>query len=29
MLYTAEGYSGSPSQLADEISYAVELIRKR
>lgn len=29
MLYTAEGYSGSPSQLADEISYAVELIRKK
>jgi len=29
MLYTAEGYSGSPSQLADEICYAVELIRKK
>ena len=29
MLYTAEGYSGSPSQLADEINYAVELIRKK
>lgn len=28
LLYTAEGYSGSPSQLCDEISYAVEMIRK-
>lgn len=28
LLYTAEGYSGSPSQLCDEISCAVELIRK-
>lgn len=28
LLYTAEGYSGSPSQLCDEISCAVELIKK-
>lgn len=28
LLYTAEGYNGSPSQLCDEISCAVELIRK-
>lgn len=28
MRYTSEGYSGSPSQLADEISYAIELIKK-
>lgn len=27
MLYTAEGYSGSPTQLADEIKCAVEIIR--
>lgn len=27
MLYTAEGYSGNPSQLADEIKCAVEMIR--
>lgn len=27
LLYTAEGYSGSPSQLCDEISCAVEMIR--
>lgn len=28
LLYTAEGYSGSPSQLCDEICSAVELIKK-
>ena len=28
LLYTAEGYSGSPSKLCDEISCAVEMIRK-
>ena len=28
LLYTAEGYSGSPSQLCDEISCAVEMIKK-
>ena len=28
LLYTAEGYSGSPSQLCDEITCAVEMIRK-
>lgn len=28
LLYTAEGYSGSPSQLCDEISTAVDIIKK-
>lgn len=28
MVYTAEGYSGSPTKLADEISCAIELIKK-
>ncbi len=28
LLYTAEGYSGSPSQLCDEITCAVEMIKK-
>ncbi|EHQ25022.1 TlpA disulfide reductase family protein [Mucilaginibacter paludis] len=27
MRYTNEGYSGSPSQLADELSYAIELLK--
>jgi thiol-disulfide isomerase/thioredoxin len=27
MRYTAEGYSGSPSKLADELSYAIELLK--
>jgi thiol-disulfide isomerase/thioredoxin len=29
MRYTSEGYSGSPSQLAEEISYAIELLKKQ
>jgi len=28
MVYTAEGYDGSPTKLADEINCAIELIRK-
>lgn len=27
MRYTSEGYSGSPSQLADELSYVIELLK--
>jgi thiol-disulfide isomerase/thioredoxin len=27
MRYTAEGYSGSPSKLADELTYAIELLK--
>jgi len=27
MRYTSEGYSGSPSKLADEISYVIELLK--
>ncbi|PSL34974.1 TlpA disulfide reductase family protein [Chitinophaga ginsengisoli] len=27
MRYTSEGYSGSPSKLADELSYAIELLK--
>ena len=27
MRYTAEGYSGSPSKLVDELSYAIELLK--
>lgn len=27
MRYTAEGYSGSPSQLVDELTYAIELLK--
>ena len=27
MRYTSEGYCGSPSKLADEISYVIEILK--